>query len=224
MVVVQAAIFDAYGTLLDVHSAMQRFADRLGADWERLSQEWRAKQLEYTWVRSLAGPSHHRDFLALTREALGYVAARHGIGDPALIEALIAAYRTVSAYPEVAAMLRALQARGIARAILSNGEPRMLTDAVRAAGIGDLLDAVLSVETVGVFKPDPRVYRLAGDRFGHSADAMAYVSSNAWDAFAARANGFRVVWVNRAGGPDEYGLRGNVAEVADLTGLAALLA
>jgi 2-haloacid dehalogenase len=216
-------VFDAYGTLLDVHSAMERHAARLGPDWPALSAAWRAKQLEYTWVRSLAGPAHHVDFAAVTDAALGFVALRWGLHDPALLADLRTAYRALDSYPEVPGMLAALREAGIGRAILSNGAPAMLQDGVRAAGIDGLLDAVLSVEGVGVFKPDPRVYRLAEARLGHPAGAMAFVSSNAWDAFGARAAGFRVVWVNRSGQPDEYGLRGTVTELADLAGLAVHL-
>lgn len=216
----RAVVFDAYGTLLDVHAAMGRHAARLGPDWQRISAEWRAKQIEYTWVRSLAGAAHHRDFWTLTREALAFVAARHGVDDPALLADVLAAYRRLDAYPEVPAMLATLRTRGIARAILSNGEPGMLADAVRSAGIADLLDDVLSVETVAVFKPDPRVYRLVTDRFALPAAAVDFVSSNPWDAFGALAFGFRVHWVNRSGQPDEYGLRGRVTELADLASLA----
>jgi len=215
--VIRAAVFDAYGTLLDVHSAMARHAARLGPDWQQVSAEWRAKQIEYTWVRSLAGAAHHRDFWTLTQEALAFVAARHRIADPALLADVLGAYRRLDAYPEVPAMLASLQARGILRAILSNGEPGMLADAVRSAGIADLLDAVLSVEAVGVFKPDPRVYQLAADRFGLTAEEVGFVSSNPWDAFGALSFGFQVYWVNRAGQPDEYGLRGRVAELRDLS-------
>jgi 2-haloacid dehalogenase len=224
MPVTRAAVFDAYGTLLDVHAAMARHADRLGPDWQRVSADWRAKQIEYTWVRSLAGPAHHRDFWTLTREALAHVAARHGIVDAALLADVLAAYRELDAYPEVPAMLAALRDRGVARAILSNGEPRMLADAVRSAGIAEMLDDVLSVEAVGVFKPDPRVYRLVVDRFGLAADAVAFFSSNPWDAFGALAFGFRVFWVNRTRQPDEYGLRGRVVELADLSSVPDALA
>jgi len=219
-----AVVFDAYGTLLDVHSAMARHADRLGPDWAQISAAWRAKQLEYSWIRSLAGPAQHRDFAVLTDEALAVVAAARGIDDPALLADLRLAYRALQAYPEVVAMLTALRDAGLGRAILSNGEPAMLAQGVAAAGIADLLDAVLSVESVGIFKPDPRVYRLAIDRFGGDASRLVFVSSNPWDAFAARENGFRVMWVNRAAGPDEYGLRGTVTELRDLASLPALLA
>ncbi len=219
-----AVVFDAYGTLLDVHSAMARHADRLGPDWAVLSAAWRAKQLEYSWVRSLTGPTQHRDFAVLTDAALDFVATRHGLTDPSLLADLRRAYRTLSAYHEVPVMLAALRAAGIGTAILSNGEPTMLAQGVDAAGVSDLLDAVLSVEPVGVFKPDPRVYALATERFGCPAAQLAFVSSNAWDAFGARENGFRVVWVNRTGQPDEYGLRGTVIERPDLTNLQAHLA
>src|SRR6185437_8527524 len=146
MPAIRAAVFDAYGTLLDVHSAMARHADRLGTDWQHISADWRAKQIEYTWVRSLAGPAHHRDFWQLTQEALAHVAERHRITDEVLLGDVLAAYRVLGAYPEVPAMLAGLRDKGVARAILSNGEPGMLADAVQSAGIDRLLDAVLSVE------------------------------------------------------------------------------
>jgi 2-haloacid dehalogenase len=221
---IRAAVFDAYGTLLDVHAAMARYAARLGPDWARMSADWRAKQIEYTWVRSLAGAAHHRDFWQLTQEALAFVAQRYGVGDAALLADVLAAYRVLDAYPEVPAMLAALRDRGVARAILSNGEPGMLADAVRSAGIAALLDDVLSVEAVGVFKPEPRVYALVVDRFGLPRDAVAFFSSNPWDAFGALAFGFRVFWVNRLGQPDEYGLRGRVTELADLAFLPDVFA
>jgi 2-haloacid dehalogenase len=217
-------VFDAYGTLLDVHAAMARHAARLGPDWQRISAEWRAKQIEYAWVRSLAGPVHHRDFWTLTKEALAFVALRHGIADPTLLADVLAAYRHLDAYSEVPAMLAALRARGVACAILSNGEPAMLAEAVRSAGIADLLDDVLSVEAVGVFKPDPRVYRLAADRFGLAPCDIGFVSSNPWDAFGALGFGFRVFWVNRGGQPDEYGLRDRVTELRDLAALGSAIA
>lgn len=213
---IRVAIFDAYGTLLDIHAAMGRHAERLGPDWQRISAEWRIKQIEYTWVRSLAGPAHHRDFWTLTQEALAFVTRRDGITDAALLADVLAAYRRLDAYPEVPALLASLRERGIARAILSNGEPGMLADAVQSAGIAGLLDAVLSIESVGVFKPDPRVYQLVTDRFGVAPDAVGFYSSNPWDAFGALCFGFRVFWVNRTGQPDEYGLRGRVTELTSL--------
>lgn len=221
---IRAAIFDAYGTLLDVHAAMARHAERIGPNWQSLSADWRTKQLEYSWIRSLAGPTQHRDFWQLTGEALEVTCARHGLTDPALKADILAAYRVLDAYPEVATMLGKLQAMGIACAILSNGEPGMLADAVRSAGLTTLLDDVLSVEAVGVFKPDPRVYQLAVDRFGFAPGQMAFLSSNPWDGFGAREFGFRVFRVNRRRDPDEYDLRSTVTEIPDLAGLPDLLA
>jgi len=219
-----AVIFDAYGTLLNVHAAMARHADRLGPAWQAISADWRAKQIEYTWVRSLAGPSHHRDFWRLTEEALAWTAARHRITDAALLADVLQAYRVLDAYPEVPAMLRRLGEMGIPRAILSNGDPGMLNQAVQAAGIAVELDAVLSIEAVGVYKPDPRVYRLAADCFGGDAAKMAFVSSNPWDAFGAACFGFQVWWVNRTGVPAEYDLHALATETTDLASLPDRLA
>jgi len=218
--VTRAAVFDAYGTLLNIHAAMAKHAARLGPQWERMSADWRVKQIEYTWVRSLAGPGNHRDFWTLTQEALAFVAARYAIEDAALLADVLAAYRRLDAYPEVPAMLASLRGRGVPCAILSNGEPGMLAEAVHGAGIAELLDDVLSVESVGVFKPDPRVYRLVTDRFSLPPEAIDFYSSNPWDAFGALAFSFRVSWVNRFRQPDEYGLRGRVTELADLSAVA----
>ena len=215
----RVAVFDAYGTLLDVDAAMRAHAARLGPDWQHISQEWRFKHLEYTWVRSLAGPATHRDFWLLAQDSLAAVAARHGIADSALLDDVLRSYRRLDAFPEVPETLRGLKAKGIARAILSNGEPAMLAEAAQAAGIAGLLDDMMSVESVGVYKPDPRVYRLASERFGVPAAEVAFFSSNPWDAFGARSFGFQVFWVNRTGQPDEYGLRGGVTELRDLRDL-----
>ena len=221
----EAVIYDAYGTLLDVHAAMARHAERVGAHWRQLSADWRAKQLEYTWVRSLTGPALHEDFFLCTRDALDVVCTKHGIADAALKKDLMQAYMTLDAYPEVPETLRAIRAQGIATAILSNGTPGMLRSACEAAGIDRLLDEVLSVEEVGVFKPDRRVYGLAVRQFGCDPEQMVFVSSNAWDAQAALNFGFRTVRVNRSGEPDEYALRANgVTEITDLSALPALLA
>src|SRR4051794_32156643 len=129
MPAIRAGVFDAYGTLLDFHSAMAPHAGRLGPNWQRMRADWRPRQREYTWVRSLAGPAHHCDFWRLTQEALAHVAQRHGITDAALLADVLEAYRRLHAYPEVPAMLASLREAGVARAILSNGEPGMLADA-----------------------------------------------------------------------------------------------
>ncbi|WP_198376390.1 haloacid dehalogenase type II [Neoroseomonas rubea] len=220
----EAVIFDAYGTLFDVNAAMEAHARRLGDRWPRLSEEWRAKQLEYTWVRSLTGAAHHEDFWLCTRDALHYVFARHGIEDAALARDLMESYRRLPVYPEVPSTLAAIREQGIATAILSNGTPGMLEAAAEAAGITPLVDEILSVEEVGTFKPDPRVYRLATRQFGCPPDRLLFVSANAWDTQAAHAFNMRVARVNRTGAPDEYGLgAAGVAVLTDLSGLTDLL-
>lgn len=212
-------VFDAYGTLLDVHAAMARHAVRLPPDWERISAEWRAKQLEYTWVRTLTGPAHHADFWTVTRDALAFVAARNRMTDTSVLDALLDTYRRLPAFRDAAPTLRALKAAGLRTAILSNGEPGMLADAVGAAGLADLLDAVVSVEPAGAFKPHPSVYGLVTEALELPPERLGFVSGNAWDAQAAAALGFRVFWCNRADAPAEYGLD-RTATV--LTGLADL--
>jgi 2-haloacid dehalogenase len=224
IVTLEAVVFDAYGTLLDVHGAMQRHADSLPPDWERISVEWRQKQLEYSWITALTGPRHHRDFWTLTQTAFDYVAARHRITEPSVRAALLEAYRELPAYPDARPMLRALRGRGLKTAILSNGEPAMLDAAVRAAGLQDLLDAVISVEEVQVYKPDARVYALAEKHLGVPIPRMGFVSSNAWDAQGASAAGFRVFWCNRAELPPEYGLDQSATMIAGLDALEAALA
>jgi 2-haloacid dehalogenase len=220
---IHAVVFDAYGTLLDVHTAMARHASQLGETWPKISADWRQKQLEYSWVRSLAGPDQHRNFWQLTKEALAWTAARHGIRDAAVLADVLSAYRQLDPYPEVPALLRQIRAWQLPTGILSNGEPSMLADAVSSAGIAELLDFVLSVETVGAFKPTPPVYRLAEQCLGKPRNQIAFVSSNPWDAFGAHAFGFQVFWINRTNQPDEYGLREAAIELADLAALPAAL-
>jgi 2-haloacid dehalogenase len=210
-------VFDAYGTLFDVHSAVGRHAAALGPAAARLSELWRAKQLEYTWVRSLAGA--YVDFRACTQAALDYAAADIGGIAAPLHEALLAAYDRLDAHADVAPALAALKARGCRTAILSNGTPDMLAAAVRSAGLGALLDAVLSVDAAGIFKTDPRSYALATSHFGCAADAISFQSSNRWDIAGARKFGFRTVWINRQGRPDEYAELAPDRVMRDLTEL-----
>ena len=222
---IEAVAFDAYGTLLDVHSAVTRHATRLGPDAAVFSQEWRVKQLEYSWVRSLTGPGHHQDFWTCTIEALHFVCSRFNVTDPVLVNDLLEAYRKLDAYAEVPGMLRALRAGKMRTAMLSNGAPMMLVDATTASGISTLLDVLLSVEAVGIFKPDPRVYAMAVQRLGLPASRMAFVSANPWDTQAAMHAGFRAIRVNRNGAPDEYGLEAaGVPSLTDLSTLPGLLA
>jgi 2-haloacid dehalogenase len=217
---IEACVFDAYGTLFDVHSAVTRLGARVGDRADPLSQLWRSKQLEYTWLRALMG--RHADFWQVTGDALDYALARTGV-DPSLREPLMQAYLALDAYPEVPEALRRLRAGGLKTAILSNGEPRMLGAAARSAGIGQLLDAILSVEEVGVFKPHPKVYQLAVDRLAVRPDQIAFQSSNAWDVSGAATFGLRAVWINRLGLPPERLPGAAEHELRDLSGLPALL-
>jgi 2-haloacid dehalogenase len=219
----RVAVFDAYGTLLDVHAAVARHAARLGAQAQSVSALWRARQIEYTWIHSAADA--YEPFSALTERALDHALAAHGVADAAALRAdLLAAYRELGAYPDSRPALEALRAKGIPAAILSNGAPEMLEAAARAGGLAPLLDAVLSVHPLRRYKPDPRVYALATGRFGCAQGEVAFVSSNPWDAFGAVRFGFRVFWVNRAGAPAEYGLERTATILPGLDALPALLA
>lgn len=218
---IKACVFDAYGTLFDVHSAVGRHKARIGERADAVSAMWRTKQLEYTWLRSLMG--RHADFWQLTGDALDYALDAHDIDDRELREALMNAYLSLDAYPEVRDVLRKLKDAGFRTAILSNGSPKMLDAAVDGAGIRDLLDANLSIEEVGIYKPDPRVYQLAVDRLGVEARQVSFQSSNAWDAVGAATFGFRVAWVNRFGQRRERLTADPEAEIRDLEQLVAVL-
>jgi 2-haloacid dehalogenase len=194
---IHACVFDAYGTLFDYASAAAACRDELGDKLGQLTTLWRDKQLQYTWLRALQGK--HADFWQVTGDALDFALETLGIGNAALRRRLMNLYLTLDAFPEVLAMLERLKAAGLKTAILSNGSPKMLEAAVKGAKIGHLLDAVLSVEAVGVYKPHPKVYQLAVDRLGVEPKAISFQSSNAWDAYAASTFGMRVVWCNRYG-------------------------
>jgi 2-haloacid dehalogenase len=191
----KACVFDAYGTLFDVHSAVRRGGQALGDKAAAVSELWRQKQLEYTWLRSLMGA--HADFWQVTADSLHFALAASGVTDRALHEKLMRLYLTLEAYEEAEATLAAIKNAGLATAILSNGSPRMLEAAVRSAGLEARLDAVLSVEEVGIYKPDARIYQLAVDRLGVARDRICFLSSNCWDAKGAAHFGFRVAWINR---------------------------
>ena len=213
----RAFVFDAYGTLFDVHSAVARHAEAIGPEAARLSEIWRAKQLEYSWVLSLAG--RYEPFWTLTERALDHALARCPKVDVGVRPALLDAYRMLDAYPEVGNVLDALRGRGFATGVLSNGSPEMLASAVASAGLGGRLDRVLSVEAAKVFKTSPRTYGLVLQAFGAKPDEIAFVSSNRWDVAGAAAFGFNCVWVNRGGLPDEYPDLAPVAVVDTLLGL-----
>lgn len=201
---IKLAVFDAYGTLFDVAAAARIAAEQPGQEklaevWPKLAADWRLKQLQYTWLRAVMGT--HTSFWEVTENGLDWAMEASGLEDPLLREMLLGLYWECPAYPEVPKMLSALKAQGIQTAILSNGSPDMLEGAVDFAEIGPALDAVLSVEDVGVFKPARQVYDMVGTRFGTDASDVLFVSSNGWDAAGAAHYGFHTVWVNRAGEP-----------------------
>jgi 2-haloacid dehalogenase len=213
-------VFDAYGTLFDVHAAIARHRAAAGPDADRFSDIWRTKQLEYTWTLTLAG--QYSDFWALTQHALDYTFERVPTVDRALREKLLEAYLKLDAFPDARQVLRDLKARGDRTAILSNGSPDMLASVVDAAGVKEHLDAVLSVDTVRMFKPRPEVYALVTDRFAVKPAEVTFVSSNRWDVMGAAAFGFRCVWVNRSGMPNEYAAFQPASVIPNLSGLLSL--
>jgi 2-haloacid dehalogenase len=219
---IRACVFDAYGTLFDVTSAAARAKDALGKRWQPLSDLWRAKQLQYTWLRALMG--RHVDFWQVTGDALDYAMASLAIKDASLRSRLMDLYLELDAYPEVRETLSRLKAAGLRLAILSNGTPEMLAAAVRNSGIAALIEQVFSVEEVGVYKPHPKVYGLAAERLALEREQVCFLSSNTWDAHAAKAFGYRVLWCNRFGqAPERIPERpdGEIATLAALPGVVA---
>ena len=218
---ITTCVFDAYGTLFDVAAAAREAASEPGRDtfaakWQKVANDWRLKQLQYSWLRALADA--HTDFWEVTQNGLDFALEANDLADdPELRERLLALYWQLSAYPEVPAMLAALKAQGMNTAILSNGSPDMLDGAVRSAGLTEVLDDVLSVQDVGIFKPHKSVYDLVMKRFGCTPAEVLFVSSNCWDACAAAGNGFYTVWVNRAVEPLDRLPWQPQAQLSDLT-------
>jgi len=192
---ITACVFDAYGTLFDVHSAIHHGGEELGDKATEVSELWRQKQLEYTWLRSLMGA--HVDFWQVTAESLDFALSATGTENAELHQTLMDLYLTLDAYPEVKTTLETLKNAGLATAILSNGSPMMLDSAIQSAGLQPVLDLALSVEDVGIYKPDSRVYQLAVDRLDTPRERICFLSSNGWDARGAAHFGFHVAWVNR---------------------------
>ncbi len=217
---IRACIFDAYGTLFDYTSAASRCRDVLGEKFAQVNALWREKQLQYSWLRAIEG--RHADFWQVTGDALDFVLETAGVADRTVRDRLMALYLRLDTFPEVPDMLKRLRTAGFKTAILSNGSPEMLDAAVQGAGIGVFFDAVVSVEAVGVYKPNPKVYEYAIDLLGIKPAEIAFQSSNAWDAHAASLCGMRVVWCNRnrqrperlPGSPDF-----EIATLADLPAL-----
>jgi 2-haloacid dehalogenase len=213
-------VFDAYGTLFDVGSAVARHRAEVGPHADRMADIWRLKQLEYTWVRSLMGA--YRDFRQVTADALDYAAARCAGLSEETREKLLAAYERLDAYPDVRPALAALRARGARIAILSNGTPAMLEAAVDAAGLASSIEACLSVDALRVFKTAPAVYAMVEQALGVPPARVSFQSSNRWDVAGAAKFGFRAVWVNRIGMPEEYWDLPPALVVSQLRGLDAL--
>lgn len=197
-----AFVFDAYGTLFDIHAAVRRHASEIGPDGQLLSDIWRAKQLEYSWVRSLMGS--YRDFWELTQDALDHAFKKVPSADPALRQRLLDSYWSLDCYAEVPAVLKALKARGARLAILSNGAPAMLEAAVRTAALDTVIDEIFSVDAIQCFKTDQAVYDLVTTAWRLYPSAVSFQSSNRWDVAGAHKFGFRTVWINRSAQPDEY--------------------
>lgn len=223
---ITTCVFDAYGTLFDVTAAARQAAAEpefpaLRESWAEVAAHWRTKQLQYTWLRAIADA--HTDFWSVTQDGLDWALERTGLdGDAGLRQRLLDLYWQLQAYPEVPAMLAELKGAGMNTAILSNGSPAMLDGAVQSAGIGNVLDDVLSVESVGIFKPDARVYGMVNDRFACANDEVLFVSSNGWDACCAAGFGFVAAWVNRAGEPVDRLPWKPAHMLSDLTGIPAL--
>ncbi len=192
---VRHAVFDAYGTLFDVHSAASRYKERLGQHAQAVSTIWRTKQLEYTWLRSLM--HSYVDFWEVTQDALDYTLEFQGIDDNSLRIDLLKAYFELSCYPEVPETLSKIKQMGLGTAILSNGSPKMLEAGVTKSNLGKVMDSIISVDTIEIFKPSPKVYQLATDQLSCKPEEILFFSSNAWDVSGAATFGFKTVWVNR---------------------------
>ncbi len=214
----RAYVFDAYGTLFNVHAAIARHRAAAGPDADRFSEIWRLKQIEYSWTLTLAG--HYVDFWTLTERALDQAFARVPSVDRGLRPKLLEAYFQLDAFADARAAVAALKSRGLSTVILSNGSPHMLNAAVEASGMAGLFDAVLSVDAVRMYKPRPQVYALVTERFDMRPREVVFVSSNRWDVMGAAAFGFCPVWVNRTGMPDEYADYAPLRVVTDLAVLA----
>ena len=223
---IDTCIFDAYGTLFDVASAARLAAEEgtslaLAEHWRAVAADWRERQLQYTWIRAITGD--HADFWTVTTDALDYVLEASGLhGDDALRDRLRALYMDLAAYEEAPDTLVALKDAGLATGILSNGTPEMLQSAAKSAGIGRLLDHVLSVESVGIYKPSSKVYDLVNRAFDCERDSVLYVSANGWDVAAAAGYGFRTAWVNRTGQPADRLPWSPDHVLGDLTGVPEL--
>ena len=193
---VRACVFDAYGTLLDIHSAVSRNSAWVGDAGDAFSSLWRQRQLEYTWTRSLM--NQYADFWEITREALEYaLESFHLDGHDGLKESLMNSYLELTAYPDVSDTLQKIKSLGMMTAVLSNGTPRMLREALHANRLSTYFDACLSVDELKLYKPHPRVYELACNRLDVRPQQICFISANGWDLAGAASFGFRTIWINR---------------------------
>ena len=213
----KAYVFDAYGTLFDVHSAVSRHAGIVGENPARVSEVWRNKQLEYTWTRS--SMDRYKDFWQLTGEALDFALAAVPGSNPECRGTLMDAYLSLDCYAEVPGVLKSLKETGVKTAVLSNGSPDMLAAAVQSAGLTELLDHQFSIDEIGIFKADPSTYAMVTTEYGIQPEEVAFQSSNRWDIAGAKAFGFKCHWINRTGQPDEYFDLSPDQVLADLSGL-----
>ncbi len=199
---IEAVVFDAYGTLFDVYSVASLAEQLFPGKGDALSQLWRQKQLEYSWLRTMS--DRYKPFREITRDALRFAAARLALSLESQAEArLMNQYASLSAFPENLPALRALKATGLPLGVLSNGDLEMIEVAVRSSGMTGLFDHLLSSESVAAFKTVERIYALAPRAFGLRARQILFVSSNCWDAIGAHWYGYTTFWVNRTGAPLE---------------------
>ena len=224
---IRVCVFDAYGTLFDVGSAASTLAlepgnEKLKKSWVKLATDWRHKQLQYSWLRAIM--DRHSDFWTVTQDGLDWALEANQLdGDLELRNKLLELYFRLAPYPEVSKMLGDLKSQNLCTAILSNGSPQMLSGAVEAAKITELLDKVISVEEVGIFKPDMRVYNLIEEKFSYRREEVLFCSSNCWDSIAASEFGFKAVWVNRSKEPIDRLLNLKLLEVSDLSDIPDLI-
>jgi 2-haloacid dehalogenase len=217
-----AVVFDLFGTLLDIAS-LRDAAASITSDPVAFVATWREKQIAYAFASAIMGT--HEDFDAMTGHGLRFAAAKHGVTlDVPAQQRLVDAWQNVRAYPDAVPALTTLRERGVRCAVLTNGTPATSAAAIANAGIADLLDVTLSVESAGVFKTDRRVYTLVTDHYGVAAEELIFVTSNGWDATGAAAFGMRVAWCNRVGAPAETFGPPPAWTIADLHALAAIAA
>lgn len=197
-------LFDAYGTLFDVHSAVHRHAADLGDKAAQVSATWRERQLQYSWVHALAGD--YADFARVTCNALDYALKAEGIDDDALRERLLGAYQELDAYPDVKAALKQVREHGVSTTVFSNATAQMLDDALGHAGLTPLFDRVVSIDPIAIYKPAANAYAYAERELKVAARDVRFFSSNAWDVYGARKHGWVAYWINRNAQPGEYGM------------------